>query len=90
MTHPATHSKNTSQYPGHVVTEGKQKRHTSEQKQADDAEVDHAQQKQAACHEKAINQLAGIICYGIGRLLFFFLPTHVPQVCLEETGMISC
>ncbi|KAF8837099.1 hypothetical protein BDN67DRAFT_1014127 [Paxillus ammoniavirescens] len=41
MSHPVTRAKNSSQHPGQIVLEGKQKRCTSEQKQADDAQAEH-------------------------------------------------
>ncbi|KAI6094218.1 hypothetical protein EDD16DRAFT_1722005 [Pisolithus croceorrhizus] len=52
MSRPTTHAKNASQHPGDILLEGKQKRHTSEQKQADDAEAERAWEEQEAARER--------------------------------------
>ena len=46
MAHPTTHSKNSSQHPGQVVLDTKQKQHTSEQKQADDTQAEQLRLEQ--------------------------------------------
>ncbi|KAI5984733.1 hypothetical protein EDD15DRAFT_2367099 [Pisolithus albus] len=61
MSRPITRAKNAHQHPGHIVLEGKQKRRTSEQKQADDAAAERAREEQEAAQERGIQRLADII-----------------------------
>ncbi|KAI5984034.1 hypothetical protein EDD15DRAFT_2375581 [Pisolithus albus] len=61
MSRPTTHAKNAHQHPGHIILEGKQKRRTSEQKQADDAAAERAREEQEAAQERGIQRLANII-----------------------------
>ncbi|KIJ58800.1 hypothetical protein HYDPIDRAFT_33813 [Hydnomerulius pinastri MD-312] len=61
MPRPATRSKNASQHPGHILLEGKVKRRTSEQKQADNARAEQERQEQTAARERGIERLAGIM-----------------------------
>ncbi|KAI5985952.1 hypothetical protein EDD15DRAFT_2200331 [Pisolithus albus] len=61
MSHPTTRAKNASQHPGHILLEGKQKRRTSEQKQADDVEAERAWEEQEAAWERGIQRLVNII-----------------------------
>ncbi|KAI6112893.1 hypothetical protein F5141DRAFT_1063216 [Pisolithus sp. B1] len=51
MSHPTTCAKNANQHPGHIILEGKQKQCTSEQKQANDTEVERAQGEQETAQE---------------------------------------
>ncbi|KAI5986656.1 hypothetical protein EDD15DRAFT_2200040 [Pisolithus albus] len=61
MSRPTTRAKNAHQHPGHIILEGKQKRRTSEQKQADDAAAERAREEQEAAQERGIQRLANII-----------------------------
>ncbi|KAI6004697.1 hypothetical protein EDD15DRAFT_2359442 [Pisolithus albus] len=61
MSRPTTRAKNANQHPGHILLEGKQKRRTSEQKQADDAEAERAREEREAARERGIQRLANII-----------------------------
>ncbi|KAI5995420.1 hypothetical protein EDD15DRAFT_2195446 [Pisolithus albus] len=61
MSHPTTRAKNAHQHPGHIILEGKQKRRTSEQKQADDAVAERACEEQEAAQKRGIQRLANII-----------------------------
>ena len=61
MSRPATRPKNTSQHPGHILLEGKQNRHTTEQKQLDDAWAEQQLQEKEAAQEQGIKWLANIV-----------------------------
>lgn len=61
MTRPTTRSKNSSQRPGQVVLDTKQKRRTSEQKQADDAQAEQLRLEQVEAREQAVQRVAKII-----------------------------
>ncbi|KIK76930.1 hypothetical protein PAXRUDRAFT_168378 [Paxillus rubicundulus Ve08.2h10] len=56
-----THAKNANQHPGQVVLDLKQKKHTSEQKQADDAQAETMQKGQEAVRQHDIDHLASIM-----------------------------
>ncbi|KIJ14133.1 hypothetical protein PAXINDRAFT_13047 [Paxillus involutus ATCC 200175] len=61
MSHPITRSKNAHQHPGQILLEGKQKRRTPKQKQADDARAEQERLEQEAAHGRGIKRLADII-----------------------------
>ena len=61
MSQPATHPKNASQHPGHILLKGKQNRHTAEQKQLDDARAEQQLQEKEAAWEQGIKRLANIV-----------------------------
>ncbi|KIJ05536.1 hypothetical protein PAXINDRAFT_21218 [Paxillus involutus ATCC 200175] len=61
MSRPVTRSKNSTQHPGQILLEGKQKRRTSEQKQADDAQVEQSRREQVAAREQGFKRVANII-----------------------------
>ncbi|KAF9238353.1 hypothetical protein BU15DRAFT_75288 [Melanogaster broomeanus] len=61
MSRPATRSKNANQHPGQILLEGKVKRRTSEQKEADDAQAEEERQEQTAARDHSIKRLAVII-----------------------------
>ena len=61
MACPTTRAKNTSQHPGQVILDTVQKRHTSEQKQADNAQAELVKQEQAAAREQGFKWIAEII-----------------------------
>ena len=61
MACPTTRAKNASQHPGQVILDTVQKRCTSEQKQADNAQAELAKQEQAAAHEQGFKRSAEII-----------------------------
>lgn len=61
MLRPTTHAKNANQHPGNILLKGKQKKHTPEEKQADDARVEQQRQEQAAAREHGIKCLANIM-----------------------------
>ncbi|KAF9234301.1 hypothetical protein BU15DRAFT_65844 [Melanogaster broomeanus] len=51
----------SGKHPGQILLEGKQKRRTSEQKQADDAQAEQERLEQEAAHGHGIKRLANII-----------------------------
>ena len=61
MACPTTRAKNTSQHPGQVILDTVQKRHTSEQKQADNAQAELVKQEQAAACEQGFKRITEII-----------------------------
>ena len=61
MSCPVTHTKNSSQRPGQVVLDSKQKQCTSEQKQADDTQVEQQRKDQFAAREQGLKRVAKII-----------------------------
>ncbi|KIK73708.1 hypothetical protein PAXRUDRAFT_76887, partial [Paxillus rubicundulus Ve08.2h10] len=61
MLHLVTRAKNANQHPGLILSEGKQIRRTSEQKQANDAQAKQVRQEQVATQEQGIKHLARII-----------------------------
>lgn len=61
MSRPVTRSKNSTQHPGQILLEGKQKRRTSEQKQADDAQVEQSRREQVAAREQGFKRVTNII-----------------------------
>ena len=61
MLHPTTRAKNANQHPGNIILEGKQKKRTPEEKQADDARAEQQRQEQAAERERGIKRLANIM-----------------------------
>ncbi|KAG6380003.1 hypothetical protein JVT61DRAFT_10579 [Boletus reticuloceps] len=61
MARPVTRTKNSSQRPGQILLDMKQKRRTSEQKQLDDADAQREREEAAAARERGIKRLANII-----------------------------
>ena len=61
MARPTTRSKNSSQHPGQVVLDTKQKWCTSEQKQADDTQAKQLRLEQVEARERAVQRVASII-----------------------------
>ena len=61
MLRPTTHAKNANQHSGNIILEGKQKKCTPEEKQADDARAEQQRQEQAAERERGIKCLANIM-----------------------------
>jgi len=56
-----TCAKNGNQHPRNILLEGKQKKHTPEEKQADNAQVEQQRHEQAAEKEHGIKHLANIM-----------------------------
>ena len=61
MSRPTTRAKNAHQHPGQILVEGKQKRRTPEQKQADDARAEQERLEQEAARDHGIKRIANII-----------------------------
>ncbi|KIK80720.1 hypothetical protein PAXRUDRAFT_157925 [Paxillus rubicundulus Ve08.2h10] len=61
MSHPVTHAKNANQHPGQAVLDLEQKKRTSEQKRADDAQAKTMRKGREAAHQHGIDHLASIM-----------------------------
>ena len=61
MSCPTTHAKNAHQHPGQILVEGKQKRRTPEQKQANDTRAKQERLEQEAARDHGIKRIANII-----------------------------
>ncbi|KAI6019025.1 hypothetical protein PISMIDRAFT_107644 [Pisolithus microcarpus 441] len=85
MPHPVTCAKNADQCPGLIILEGRQKRCTLEQKQADDTQVELKRQEQVAAQEHGIRWLANIVEEADyqEKMLLTDPPKPRPKPCME-------
>ena len=61
MSHPVTCAKNSSQHPGQIILDSKQKQRTPEQMQANNAQVEQQRKDQIAAREQGLKRVAKII-----------------------------
>ncbi|KIJ06885.1 hypothetical protein PAXINDRAFT_19912, partial [Paxillus involutus ATCC 200175] len=61
MSRPNTRPTNANKHPGYILRDDKPKRHTSAQKQADDAQAEEARQEREAAKSRGIKRLANIV-----------------------------
>ena len=61
MSWPATRQKNSSQRPGLIILEGKQKRRTSEQKQADDMQAQIKKLEKLTVEKEGLERVVNLI-----------------------------
>ena len=91
MSCPTTHAKNVNQCPGLVLLEGMQKRHTSEQKQADDEHAEQERLEQEATHQRTIKYISNIMDQSAQREEH--TRTHPPQprsrLCVVHNTSLS-